>query len=352
MPTPPTPPTMKALRVLSCLLLCASVAIVSGKAADSDDLVTMRMAAERGVEQFANAARAGGWHAPVIPSRWHTEQVAAPAIRPSQRAARGLGAALTRGLAETAPKTRALPTGDVLLRQTAALCDVAEWCAGAEGYGNALLAQRALDLAAVGVARLAADEKFPLEKVLPLAARLRMPMADVAARQRILNAEAGQELFTRAEQTDLERVWTTGARGSAAASRAAFFRDERPSAGEPLTLTATWERKWHERLVDGLELRSVTLAIALVEFRRVTGGFPSESVNTETIPADSGPPPSGVTTPAGQRLFLTAWAIAAGRIQRESQRDFTSDSRTANLAWLALNAVRQGDFPDQEMSRP
>jgi hypothetical protein len=344
---------MKALRVLSCLLLCASLAVVNAKSAEADDpLVTMRVAAERGVEQFANAARAGGWHAPVIPSRWHTEQVAAPEMRTSQRAARGLGAALTRGLAETAPKTRALPTGDILLRQTAALCDVAEWCAGAEGYGNALLAQRALDLAAVGVARLAADEKFPLEKVLPIATRLRMPMADVAARQRILNAEAGQELFTRAEQTDLERVWTTGASGSAAASRAAFFRDERPSQGEPLTLAATWERKWHERLVDGLELRSVTLAIALVEFRRVTGGFPSENENTETLTADSGPPPSGVTTSVGQRAFLTAWTIAAGRIQRESQRDFTSDSRTAKLAWLALNAVRQGDFPDQEMSRP
>jgi hypothetical protein len=346
---------MQALRALSCLLLCASVTVAGGTAAETaDPLAAMRAAAEQGVEPFAEAARARAWRTPVIPSRWHTEQVAAPAVRATQRAARGLGAALTRELAVTAPKTRALPAGDALLRQTGALCDVAEWCAKAEGYGNALLAQRALDLAAVGVARLAADEAFPLERVLPVAARLRMPLASAAARQRILNAEAGAELFARAEQADIERVWRAGARGGAAAARADFFRDERPGAGEPVVLAATWERKWHERLVDGLELRSVTLALALVEFRRATGGFPPETANRAANADNPDARSEPAAIPAGQRAFQTAWAKAVGRIQGDANNSnsITNDPRTANLAWVAFNAVQQGDFPDQEASRP
>ncbi len=355
-PRPPQPhQKMKAPRALTCLLLCFSATFPAGqvKAAPETDarLAAMAAAAERGVEDFVAAARSAGWRAPVIPSRWHIERVSAPAGRPAAHAARGVGAALARRLAETAPRMRSLPADDSLLRPCAALCELAEWCAAAEGYGNVLLAQRALDLAAVGVARLAAEEKFPLEKILPLAARLRMPWAGATARRRILNAEAGAELFAAADQAELERTWADGARGAGA--HADFFRDERPGRGEPATLAATWERKWHERLVDGLELRSAALALALVEFRRVAGGFPRIAE-----PAKAGGSGAGGAfqlvlparaEPAGQRAFQAAWTRAQQNAAAPTAAGPpASDLRVPNAAWTAFDAVRQGEFADQE----
>ena len=71
------------------------------------------------------------------------------------------------------------------------------------GYGNVLLAQRARDLAAVGVARLAADLDFPLEKIFPLALRLRPAGPCGGSGAHILNQEAGADIFRMADQGDL-----------------------------------------------------------------------------------------------------------------------------------------------------
>jgi hypothetical protein len=350
----PTPHKMKAPRALTCLLLGFSVASPPSIAAPAEPampLPALVAAAARRPEEFAAAARAAKWPTPAMPSAWHVERVAAPESRPALRAARGVGSALARGLAAAAPQGRALPADDALLRHTAALCDVAEWCAATEGYGNALLAQRALDLAAVGVARLAAEEKFPLEKILPLAARLRGPGADAAVRRRILNTEAGAALFAAADQADLERTWAAGARGGGA--HADFFRDERPGPGESATLAATWERKWHQRLVDGLEPRSAGLALALVEFRRATGGFPR--VTAPVPPAASNATAGNFqlvlpvrAEPAGRRAFQTAWAGAQPGPGRAARDPGTANLRVPNAAWAAFDAVRQGEFLDQE----
>jgi hypothetical protein len=345
---------MNALRTLSGLLLGVSAALPVSRAATAQPTMppaALVTAANHETTAFAAAARAAGWRTPVMPSAWHVEQVAAPESRPALRAARGVGAALARGLSAAAPQGQALPANDALLRHTAALCDVAEWCAAAEGYGNALLAQRALDLAAVGVARLAAEETFSLDKILPLAARLRRPGADVATRQRILNAEAGAVFFTVADQADLERTWAAGARGGGA--HADFFRDERPGRGEPATLAATWERKWHQRLVDGLEPRSAALALALVEFRQVTGGFPRLAVPAAGAAGDGAAGDFQLVLPtraepAGRRAFQAAWARAQPGASRAMRDPGAANLRVPNAAWAAFDAVRQGEFMDQE----
>ncbi len=317
----------------------------------------MRAAAEQGVEYFITTAHASGWVAPVMPSQWHIERVSPVATRPARQAARDLGGTLGRRLAELAAKLQTLPPAEELRRTTAALCDLAEWCAATEGYGNALLTQRCLDLAAVGVARLAADEKFPLDKISPLAARLRPPFAGPAVRQRILNAEAGAELFAVAEQADLERTWAAGARADAPAALRAhqdFFHDERPGRGEPMGLAATWGRKWHERLVDGLDLRTAMLAVSLVEFRRAVGKFPAPVMAARGAePAAARGVPGGLqlvasvrVVPAGQRAFQEAWA---GYLQTAAAgRGAAAGPRVADAAWMAFDAVAQGEFLDQD----
>ena len=349
---------MKVPRLWPCLLLLCAAVSATGRDAVifSADATAMRAAAEQGPDHFLTAARMNGWSAPTILSRWRAEKLAAPARRSAAQAARDLGGTLARQLAEFAPKIHALPPGEELRRTAATLCGLAEWCATTEGYGNALLAQRALDLAAVGVARLAADETFPLEQILPLAARLRQPLADAAARRRILNTEADAELFAVATQAGLEQTWAAGARDDAPELLRAhrkFFTDERPGRGESVTLAVTWERKWHERIVDGLDLRSVALAVALVEFRRTLGKFPHPATAAASAPsAATAGPAAGLqlvtserAPSTGQRAFQQAWQRSAAAASSGRTAD---GLRLPDAAWEAFDAVAQGAFIDQD----
>jgi len=315
---------------------------------------------------------------PWMPSSWHVENVAPAGKRLDETAAVALGRMLAQRLAEIAPLLQTLPPGDELLGKTTAMCDLADWSTTDTGYGNMLLAQRARDLAAVGVARLAADLEFPLERILPLAVRLHPLGPGPAERQRALNGEAGVDIFRMADQSDLEATWAAGARLLAQSRQADprrggaprsemdllrthldFFADEPPGPNEPVTLVAMWERKWHRRLVDGLESRSAAQAVAIVEYRRVTGRFPLQLLAAERAP-ESGigsamsaargfplvlPVPS---TPLGQRAFEQAWQVAAGSANGSRSVPTGRQAHVASLAWTAYEAVQQGVFLDHD----
>jgi hypothetical protein len=366
---------MKVFPALSCAIL-AGWPVASPAAtepAGTTEIAALQVAAGQGLDNFI--ALASGRPAPSMPSRWHIEKVAGADRRPAEEAASALGRTLAQRAAEAAPKMQALPPGDELLRQTASLCDLADWCAMTPGYGNVLLAQRARDLAAVGVARLAADLDFPLEKIFPLALRLRPAGPGAAERQRILNQEAGADIFRMADQGDLEATWAAGARlltesrppdlrrggGEMPLLRAnlAFFSDEPPGPDEPVTLTAMWTRKWHKQLVDGLESRSAAQAVAIVEFRRVTGRFPlqlmaassaPDRATTSALSAARGFPlvlPEQ-STPLGQRAFEQAWQLSQGTAAAPRSGLRGRQAHVPVLAWAAFEAVRQGVFLDHD----
>ncbi len=344
-------------------------------------VAALQTAADQGWDKLLSLA--ASHPAPLMPSSWHVANVTADARRPDEAAAAALGRTLAQQLATLAPSFQTLPAGDELRRQTAGLCDVADWCEKAPGYGNVLLAQRARDLAAVGVARLAANLDYPLEKISPLAARLHPTGPGVAERQRLLNAEAGAEVFRAADQGDLEATWAAGARlvaqsrqpapprgGGARGAQLAllkahltFFQDDPPAMGVPATLAATWDCKWHKQVVDGLESRAAALAVALVEFRRVTGRFPVQpmldsaeataAVGRST--AATMAVPSGFqlvlparTSPLGQRAFVQAWQESPGSVPIAHPTQDPRRSHVPILAWTAFEAVRQGEFLDHD----
>jgi hypothetical protein len=377
---------MKAPRALLCLLLggftptapAAELSLSSPPAA----LVAMEQAAQGGLDRFLATARRQNWRAPAIPSQWHVEHVALVADRPAGQSARNLGKSLARHLTEFAPKIHRLPPGDELFRHAVLLCDLAEWDSATEGYGNALLAQRAVDLAAVAAARLTADLNFPLTKVSPLITRLlRTPWAGLSARVRMLNAEAGAVIFPAEDQDDVELIWHSGCRLLAESQRPslraerlqnpgliriketpailahlAFFADHDPAALRPATLLGTWEHKWHARLIAPLEPRSVRQAWALAEFRRVVGNFPltlhtvelcSPATSTGSSPLD--PPrlvfPADRSLP-GEAAFQQAWLHYLTSVAPFD--DFPRPAQVPAAAWATFNAVRNGEFLDQD----
>jgi hypothetical protein len=371
------PPTLWFLLLCSPWAMPAATPMVG-----VDGVAAMQAAADQGWNSFVALGLAAGRPAPSMPSRWHLANATAADQRPVEAAAAALGRTLTQQLVGLAPSLQTLPPGDDLLRQTANLCDLADWSAMSPGYGNVLITQRARDLAAVGVARLAADLDFPLAKILPLAARLHPLGPGVAERQRLLNLEAGAEIFRTADQGDLEATWATGARllaesrqpgprrgggargGDLTVLRAhlAFFQDEPPGPGEPATLAVMWDRKWHKQVVDGIESRAAAQAVALVEFRRVTGRFPLQpAVDPVAAAADLGTAAvmasaRGIqlvlpvrTSPLGQRAFEQAWQLSPA--SAPTTRPAPDARRTAHvpiLAWTAYEAVQQGEFLDHD----
>ena len=314
---------------------------------------------------------------PCMPSHWRIEH------RPSQAgphlvdlAAREFGQKLAVQLDVVAPEMRDLPPGDELSRQAHLLCDLSEWCASTPGHGNLFLAQRCLDLAAVGLARLAASLDFPLAECEKLAARMSPTWMSVEARARTLNAEAGTNLFAVAgSQTDMEKTWGAGGflmrerrsgtsrpQGQeqgwefidtqAIKANLDFFEDDNRSNAEPLTLVHTWDSKRYERIVNGLELQNVNKALALLEFRSVVGRFPEKPEFTEEqlqhheqATAEAAKYGIKVTRidegqPLGKAAFEQAWDQRPGGLSENHTLYAT--------AWQAYDEVRTGQFLDMD----
>ncbi len=254
-----------------------------------------------GIAGFLDQTSSGGWKIPHIPSQWHVEHVAKPEEKQIDVAARVFGKALAKRLADESATMQRLPADDSLYTATVRLLDLSEWCAAVDGYGNAFLAQRCLDLAAVGVARLTANLDFPLEQCEVLLGRMQPAWLSAETNLRILNKDAGAVIFTTADREEMERVMGSGniarrmkanptlnadleSRGIAKGLRRskaidenlAFFDDTEAGQMRPPTLVNTWDKKTHGALVVGLELQSIEKARALIEFRKKIGAFPEK----------------------------------------------------------------------------
>ena len=253
-----------------------------------------------GLSQLLTVARQHQWQAPRMPSKWSVEH--RPGTDEQAKvdlAGREFGRKLAVQVDAVAPALQDLPPGDELNRQALLLCDLSDWCASTHGYGNLFLAQRCLDLAAVGLARLTASLDVPLSECEKLAARMSPAWMSVDARARMLNDEAGTNLFAvGGTPAEMEKTWGSGGflmrekRSGRSRPRGQepgrgfietptlkanldFFERDEPSA-EPLTLVHSWDSKRYERIVNGLELQSVNKALALLKFRSVIGQFPEK----------------------------------------------------------------------------
>jgi hypothetical protein len=295
--------------IIQILIFVLGISIANAQSNANDELkrITAMNAAldGRGIIELLDKAKEQSWNAPQIPSQWHVEHVSKPEQKPVDIAARELGKQLAGKLAELAPKMQQLPSGDLLSEQTKSLLDLSDWCAATDGYGNVFLAQRSLDLAAVGVARLAANLDFPAKKIDDLLGRMNPAWMSAESNRRVLNQDAGAEIFTTTDREKMERIYGWGSyllaeqrNPNLAASGASnpagwrltdspivranipFFEDTDPSARNPETLLFTWDMKRHLAIINGLELQSIQKAKAMAEFRHAIGKFPEKPVFT------------------------------------------------------------------------
>jgi hypothetical protein len=305
-----------------------------------------------GIPGLLNLAKDNAWRAPAIPSRWHIEHVAQSNDVPVREAARRLGDAVASEIGTVEHSVLTGRADDTLHTQVAILLDFGDWCASSDGYGNLLLAQRCLDLAALGVTRLAVNVDFPFQKTETLSRRLDVPWISASARMRALNADAGAELFTGTQDDDLRLVWASGGvilreersprqkdepdwRGGRKLidtpllrKNKAFFQDEDADLTET-TLAGLWERKAHERLVTGLRLQSVAEAKALTSFRKRIGHFPEEDNPVSPYRGAKG-------------AFDEAWRATVVKTSEMSQSEWNRQLGVGIIAWRAYDKVKRG----------
>jgi hypothetical protein len=252
---------------------------------------------------FLAEARAKGWKAPYIYSRWHVENIAPPEKRDEMLRARAFGKQLVVLLDQWAARLR--PPADLNEDYQGAklLLDLADWIGNPKGYGNIALLQRSQDIATVPIGRLVVNLDFPMVKVKELTARLEAGGYDPSVQMEMLNHEAGAKLFTSASMdrsamsSEITRTFAGGwilmrlrsdpdpkgidasARRTALASPLAkqpdlsFFKDDDiGTIGAVYTLSRMWEGKWHRYVGNGST--NVYVLPKLAEWREVVGLFP------------------------------------------------------------------------------
>lgn len=373
---------MKTMVNVMIALWCLGNACMGGGWTTETDIAWLdEQLATGGVFGLVAKTARMGRAAPCMPSAWScANRMRAPELEVVCRAGREFGRNLAGALDGVAADLRLMPAGEELRDCSHRLCDLSDWCAGGGGYGNLMLARRCLDLASVGLARLAADMDFPMENVEKLAQRMEPVWMSVKSRATVLNAEACAEIFpANGSQRDLERIWSHGrvlARKHWKNHAQAFARrmlgirpnedvilknsdffDREEFWGIPATLQE-WDFSNFVRLVDGLELKTVYDALALVQYRKIVGSFPetirlseAELQNREEMKAfyvrmgyTNHIALGTHTEVTGREAFRRAW---------EEEWSRRADIRTLNRnlyvrAWQTYCEVRSGCFFDED----
>jgi hypothetical protein len=350
---------------------------------------------------------------PAIPSKWHLENIAREEDRPRLLAARELGRVLVVRLDEWAQEMLEAGTVRENERMANDLVGLAEWIGSAEGYGNLFLEDRCRDIAVVGTGRIIADLDVSMDIGAALFGRLSDPgWYNPEKRARILNAEAGAELFSEfsARSDDktmyLEARWGK-AKGIVAMqeflkliseyrrsqlpenykklgrlyrwklgripltsplrhNQAFFVEDEAsPSSGAGIykPLVKVWEYKQHRAItIFPQRAHYIKYLKALLEYREKIGFFPEEVVLSRgdierirsaiEIDKRRGAPPRDFESE--KRRWANIYIEVAGGVTKaafdRTWKDRFPDDRsyTAEMAAELYDKIRSGCFSDDD----
>jgi hypothetical protein len=370
---------------LFVIILCGFRLEAADISRELDRINNLEAALElKGISGMLSAARTNSWKAPLIYSQWHSEHVSKNEQIELAAAARRYGMKLAKELELHATKVQRLVANDELFEETEDLMSLSEWSGNTEGYGNLFLAQRSLDLAAIGVAKLTADLSFSFERIEEMRTRLDPSWLAPSVHLRVLNSDAGAEIFLNANRDDMERIYGAGHRLLEEKRNPALFAKREKSGGRwnlddrrvvqenleffedtgladrrPDTLLFTWNMKKHLAIISGLDLETVRKAKALVEFRKAVGEFPAvpkftpEEINERELSSVRSAK-AGLKITRMEETYespgAAAFALAWNRYLKTLTKDISSlPNWYANLdvvAFRAYSEVRNNRFVD------
>lgn len=316
----------------------------------------------KGLVAFIQEADSAGWPAPLIHSAWYTSQLDENSeAHRNAMDRRRFGKAVLEQLEEYSARINLIPSNEDT-RSSQQLLNLATWIIKSEGYGNALIASRACDIAMVPLANRVIDVELPLEEQKDLIQRGRALLNSPAMAGRILDYECQVQVFSEHANShhDLTQFWDNNAArvsfqrvisdngdvdekrqdlDAALRSRlmqrgidgnvthahdAVFLDDDLP---QPPTTLNMWEVKSHRHLVVGLVPANLERLEQLVVFREAVGQFPLK--------------PKGVQTPniaPGKAAFREAWLSSRG----------TQPRNLYATAWSVYEQIRNDSFMDRD----
>ena len=296
---------MKKPYILHCAsLLCAFTAGSAFGENLLDDLSSALQAA--GVSNLLTFAKNNGIASPRIPSKWHLEHRTTTDEEKQQSVlARKFGFQIVEALDNEEKQQRDSFADEVLFKQTLMLLDFSDWCMETVGWGNMLLANRCLDLAAVASARLATNTNFPIERCELAVSRLSPEWMSSRARAAVLNNEAGTNLFALAFVESTEELDMACGAGRylaryknikppsdtrlppsrsldilAAKLNFDFFIDT-PNSPDHKSLNASWDYRMFQRFRHGFATQIQDEAKNVLIFRKTIGCFPEKYARSE-----------------------------------------------------------------------
>jgi hypothetical protein len=334
---------------------------------------------------FLDEAAHEGWQMPWVRSAWALARVEDEAEKKSGEAVLELALAFSASLDRIGPTCRGLPeymeaTAD-LSRQVRAtwhdrrlsaedvdaaitlsryLFRLADWFAQEPGYGNLVLARRAMDLAVLPAARVLADDSISYERLAWLEAALAPAWGEPEFAARMLNREIAPGQFDpKGDRDALRERWQQGRLQSSdsrdhhwverlAALAPEFGRAARASRGAPFpnesleivryqdvlksATTSVWLRSaYYEPFTDSATSYAVYRLRPLLIFRRELGEFPRFEI-------------AGAITPGLRGAFDHVWTNHIGSGSGVGSRD----ANIGRAAYEVLDMIRRDQFVDQD----
>jgi hypothetical protein len=296
---------MKKTHIMLCApLFCAfSVCPIFGNDLIADLSSTLQTA---GVSNLLQVAKASGVAPPRIPSKWHLEHRAKTDVEKQKtQQAREFGFRIVEALEEEERIQRDSFADEALFKQTMMLLDFSDWCVETAGWGNMLLANESLRLAATASIQLAANTNFPIEKCEQIISRFSPEWMTPRARAEVLNNEAGTNLFALAFVESTEELDMACGAGRylaryknikppsdtrlppsrsldilAAKLNFDFFIDT-PNSPDHKSLNASWDYRMFQRFRHGFATQIQDEAKNVLIFRKTIGCFPEKYARSE-----------------------------------------------------------------------
>jgi hypothetical protein len=259
-----------------------------------------------GVSTLLQVAKSSGFAPPSIPSKWHLEN-RAKTYDEKQTAiyAREFGFSIVEAIEDEERMQRDLFADEALFKQTLMLLDFSDWCMETVGWGNMVLANQCLELAAAASARLAANTNFPIGKCEKIVLRLSPEWMKPRARAEVFNVEAGTNLFTLAfveskEELDMAcgagwflmefanknpppdfRMPPNKSLNIATAKKNLDFFEEYAYLPNNISLRSFWDYRMFECFRGGFGYHIYREAEGILDFRKTIGHFPEKYARSD-----------------------------------------------------------------------
>ena len=136
--------------ILGALAVLLMAYVPSMRAEDTErrTLVAMKSSIQKGdLAQFIQTVAEKKWQPVAIASAWYVENRVPKEQRPDEADKRAFGKLLEERVAALATQLAAATEPDRLRKDSETLLALADWCEGAKGYGNLILAARCRDVA-------------------------------------------------------------------------------------------------------------------------------------------------------------------------------------------------------------